>query len=152
MKRPIRALMAVAAIAGGSIFSIPTVAAGQEASTDKSGDWSPLRCERGEDHQDIATLVRHCSYRYQWGSVYWTNRGGREYLEAWDRSYDNRSVSAHAVWREKSGRRHHNYVTAGPASSIDGTSVKLGIPDGTVVHVFMCLEKIGCSEWSRTHA
>lgn len=149
MNRSIRALIAVAAVTSGFVFAMPAAASSQEVAT--NGISSGVRCS-WHTHPDVSRNVSaYCSYGgKERGLINWGGRGGEGHLKAWDTARDGRSVSSHAVWTDKNGKRHKKAVADGYIGK--DTEIRFRIPDRTEVHVFFCVQRIGCSGWRKSMA
>lgn len=150
VKHPIRVLAAVATIVGGAILTVPNAAMGQEAPN--SNRTPALRCNAHTTYDSVnANCWRDDGGRPR-GELFWVGDGGKEWLSVFDLRVDHRTVSAHVVWWQN-GRQHHQQVTDTTTNGPnDGAEMPLGIPDDTPVHVYLCVEGIGCGEWYRSHA
>lgn len=134
-RRTVLSLAAIAVASAGLAITIPA------ASADQTGDASAaatLSCDpKWNDEKEV--LYVHCDYagKYRGTGAFFQNH---EYLWAGDAAKDHRAIIAHLSWYQN-GSRH---TTVRDAGAPNGTIKSLSIPEGTKVHLWVCLEGIGC--------
>lgn len=148
MNRRLRILASIASIAGGTILAIPAAAAGEESST--ASQSAALRCKATHPtHYRIGVNCWRGGGESR-GWMGWDGATGRELFIVDNTRADHRKVTGHVIWWQD-GIRHHQQVTD-PHPGIHEAMIRPGVPDGSWVNVYMCLEGVGCGEWYRGRA
>lgn len=136
MIHPLRVLTSIAAITGGTVLAAPNIAAAQEATANAKS--AGMSCTVDSHYYVTAECWRDGWKR---GLLQWNGNNRNESLFVTDKRTDDRRVTAHVVWYH--GGKHHRWVTDSVADG-RGNEINLGIPEGTRVHLQLCLENVGC--------
>lgn len=134
-KRAAVGIAAAAVIGGGSLLT-PSASAAPTTS-------AALACDGQIDKDSTWIYCESDEYDLQASGSY-DDFDGRERIEACDHRTDGRYVATNIEWSQN-GELHHSWVIAMRNHPHECSDRLLGIPTGTKVHIWICVQQIGCS-------